>query len=253
MRIDVAEGEVFEFAAQLAHAEAVSERSVDVEGFLGDARLLFGLEVLERAHVVEPVGELDDDDADVVDHGEEHLADVLGLRVFAVGELDLVELGDAVDDVRDLLAEAFVDLVGGDVGVFDGVVKQAGGDRGGVHLELGEHLGYFEGMDDVGLAGGALLTLVLLLREDPGSANQVLVVAGAVRAQRGKHVLEPVFEVKWIVWVWRGCGCGGAVRGSLVSGDGRSAEGAGGLVERRCRVNWCGNRNLGKGGLETNA
>jgi hypothetical protein len=136
--IGVAEGEVFEFAAELAHAEAVGEGRVDVEGLAGDLLALLGLEVLEGAHVVEAVGELDDDDADVGDHGEEHLADVLGLVIFAVGELDFVELGDAFDDVGDLLAEALFDLFGGDVGVFDGVVEEAGGDGGGVHLELGE-------------------------------------------------------------------------------------------------------------------
>ena len=136
--------------------------------------------MLERAHVVEAVGELDDDDADVGDHGEEHLADVLGLVVFAVGELDLVELGDAFDDVGDLLAEALFDLLGGDVGVFDGVVQQAGGDGGGVHLELGEDQADFERMDGVGLAGGSLLAFVLLQAEGPGPADDIEVVAGAV-------------------------------------------------------------------------
>ena len=156
--VGVAEGEVFELAAQLAHAEAVRERSVDLERLARDALLLLRAQVLERAHVVQAVGELDDDHAHVGDHGEQHLADVLGLVVFAVGELDLVELGDAFDDVRDLLAEALGDLGGGDVGVFDGVVQQAGGDGGGVHLQFGEDLRDFERMDDVGLAGGALLS-----------------------------------------------------------------------------------------------
>ena len=50
---------------------------------------------------------------------------------------------------------------GGDVGVFDGVVQQAGGDGGGVHLQLGENEGDFERMDDVGFTRGALLAFVL--------------------------------------------------------------------------------------------
>ncbi len=116
------------------------ERRVDVEGFARDGLLALGREMLERAHVVQAVGELDDDDADVADHGEEHLADVLSLAVFAVGELDFVELGDAFDDVRDLLAEFAVDVFGGDGGVFDRVMQQACGDGGGVHLQFGEHL-----------------------------------------------------------------------------------------------------------------
>ena len=70
------------------------------------ASLAFRLQVLQRAHVVQAVGQLDEDHAHVRHHGQQHLADVLGLAVFAVGELDLVDLGDAFDDVRHLLAES---------------------------------------------------------------------------------------------------------------------------------------------------
>jgi hypothetical protein len=150
--VDVAEGEVFELAAQLAHAETVRERRIHFQRFAGDALLLLEPQVLECAHVVQAVGELDDDHAEVGDHGQQHLADVFGLVIFAVGELDLVELGDAFDDVGDLLAEAFGDVGGGDVGVFDRVVEQTGGDGGGVHLELGENLADSERVADVRLA-----------------------------------------------------------------------------------------------------
>ena len=126
----------------------------------------------------------------VGDHGEQHLADVLGLVVFAVGELDFVELGDAFDDVRDLLAEALGDIAGGDVGVFDGIVQQAGGDGGGVHLELGEDLADFERMADVGLARGAALAFVFLDGERPGRADEVEVVGGAIGFDRLDQMLE---------------------------------------------------------------
>ena len=104
--VGVAEGEVFELAAHLAHAEPVGERRVDVERLAGNRFLAIGLQMLEGAHVVEPVGQLDQDHADVGDHGEQHLAHVLGLAVFAIGELDFVDFGDALDDVGDLVAEA---------------------------------------------------------------------------------------------------------------------------------------------------
>ncbi len=63
-----------------------------------------------------------------VDHGQQHLAHVFGLAVFAVGELDLVDLGDAFDDVGDLIAEAGFNFLVGGGRVFDRVVQQAGGD-----------------------------------------------------------------------------------------------------------------------------
>ena len=82
--------------------------------------------------------------------------------VFLVCELDAVELGDALDDVGDLGAEAAGDFGGGDGRVLDRVVEEAGGDGGGVHLHFGEDLADGEGMDDVGLAALALLVAVLL-------------------------------------------------------------------------------------------
>ena len=136
--------------------------------------------MLERAHIVQAVGELDEDYANVGDHCEQHLADVLGLVILAVGKLDLVQLGDALDDVGHLLAEALLDLAGGDVGVFDGVVQEAGGDGGGIHLQLREHQGYLERMHDVGFAGSPLLPLVMLETELPSLADDFQVVAGAI-------------------------------------------------------------------------
>ena len=137
--IDVLEGEVFELAANLAHAQAVRDGRVDVEGLARDLLLPRRREELQGAHVVQAVGQLDEDDADVVHHGQHHLAHVLGLRLFRRGEVDLADLGDAFDDVRDLLAKLGLDLVDGDRGVFDRVVQQAGGDGRGVQLHLGQH------------------------------------------------------------------------------------------------------------------
>ena len=36
--------------------------------------------MLERTHIVQAVGNLDEDDADILRHGQEQLLEVLGLR-----------------------------------------------------------------------------------------------------------------------------------------------------------------------------
>ncbi len=97
----------------------MGDGGVDLERLLRDLVLAVGLKVFERAHVVQAIGEFDEHHADVIDHGEHHLAQVFGLRFFARGEIDLADLGDAFDDVRDLLAEFFADVDDGDRGVFD--------------------------------------------------------------------------------------------------------------------------------------
>jgi len=105
--------------------------------------------VLQRTHVVQTVGQLDDDHAYIRHHGQQHLADVLRLVVLAVGELDLVEFGHALDDVGHLIAEAPREFERRDVRVLDSVMQQAGADRSRIHLELGKHLRDLERMDDV--------------------------------------------------------------------------------------------------------
>jgi hypothetical protein len=101
-------------------------------------------------------------------------------RSSRLGELDFVDFGDALDDVGDLLAEFGDDVFGGDRGVFDGVVEEAGGDGGGVELHLGEDEGDLQRMEDVGLAGGAELAVMVLEAELPGLADDVGVVGGTI-------------------------------------------------------------------------
>ena len=73
-----------------------------------------------------------------------------------------------------------VDFLAGGGRVFDRVVQQAGGDGRRVQLHLRQHFGHFERMNDVGLAGGAHLALMMLDAELPGLANEGDVFAGTV-------------------------------------------------------------------------
>ena len=94
----------------------------------------------DGAHVVEAIGELDEHDAHVLGHGDEHLADVFGLVLLGAAHVDLAELGDAVDELGDVVAEAAL-LVAGDLGVLDGVVEQRGRERFRVEPEIREDAG----------------------------------------------------------------------------------------------------------------
>ena len=73
---------------------------------------------------MQPVGDLDEDDADVLRHGHEHFAEVFHLLVLAARKLHAGELCNALDDVGDLGAELPGDILVGDGGIFDAVVQQ---------------------------------------------------------------------------------------------------------------------------------
>ena len=79
-----------------------------------------------RAHIVRAVGDLDEDDADVLGHRHEHLAQVLHLLFFLAGVLHARQLGDALDQVRDRGGELLGDLGIRGGGVLDAVVHEGG-------------------------------------------------------------------------------------------------------------------------------
>ena len=141
----------------VVHSQAVGQRSVDVEGLFGDTVALVDRQGFEGAHVVQAVGELDQNDAQVIGHGEDHLAKVLG-QFFLVGpELDLADLGQTVDQFADIGAELAFDVIEGDDRVFDDIVEDGGDDRGDVELEVGQDDRHFQRVGDVRLSGMALL------------------------------------------------------------------------------------------------
>ena len=135
---------------------------------------------MQRAHVVQPFGQLDQQHADVLAHRQEELAQVLR-RALVVGQLlDLAELGHPVDQPRDLRAEALLDLLDRDQRVLDRVVEQRGDDRVLVELEVAHQPGHLDRMAEVGVAARPLLAAVLLHGEDVGAVEQRLVGIGVV-------------------------------------------------------------------------
>ena len=164
-RIQLLERQVLQFEVQRVEAEPVGDRRVDVERLLGDPLAMRRRHRIERAHVVQPVGELDQDDANIARHRQQHLAEALRLHLLARRELDLVELRHAVDHVGHRLAEGLLELALGDGGVLHHVVQQRGGQPLGVEAPLRQDAGDRQRMRDVGLARLAELAPVRGLGE----------------------------------------------------------------------------------------
>ena len=124
---------------------------------------------------MQPVGELDQQHAHVVGDRQQELAQVFRLLGFLGDEVELLQLGQALDQRADIVAEQLVDLGAGRLGVLDGVVQQRGGDGRVVELEIGQDRRDFERMREIGIARGALLLAMRLHGVDIGAVEQGLV------------------------------------------------------------------------------
>ena len=179
-RMQRAEAEVLQLGLDQVHAQPLRDRRVDLQRLAGDALARLRRLRAERAHVVQAVGELDQDHAQVARHRQQHLAEAFGGRFLAVAELQLVQLGDAVDQLGDGLAEFAGDRLAGQRRVLDRVVQDRRDQGLDVQPLLGQHLRHRDRMGDVGLAGLAGLAGVRGGADRPGAAQQPRCSAGQV-------------------------------------------------------------------------
>ena len=182
LRIKLAERQILELLAHAVHAHAAGERRVDVERFLGDAAAPLRRHVVEGAHVVQAVGELDQKNANIVGNGEKKLAEVLGLLGFSRNQVELLQLGQAFHQVPDIRAEYLIDLRARGRRVLDRVVQQRRRDGGVVELEVGQNRRNFKRMREIRIARGALLLAVRLHGVDVGAVEQSFVGVRIVAA-----------------------------------------------------------------------
>ena len=164
--------QVLEFQAQIVHAQAVGDGGVDFQGFLGHPAFLFRLESFQGAHIVQAVGELDDNHANVAGHGQRHFLEVFRLLFFLGFEFDLGELTDPVHQLCHCLAKLVGQGLLADVGVFNDIVQHGGHQAVMVHVHVGEVFRHCQGVGDVGFAGAAFLAVVGLLSVEVGAFYQ---------------------------------------------------------------------------------
>ncbi len=196
------EREILELPLHVGDAEPMRERRVDVERLLGDPLLLRGRERTDRPHVVEPVRELDQEDADVLRHRDEHLAQGGGLLRLPRVEVEAIELGDTVDDAGDLGPEQLLEVLDRHHGVLDRVVQQRGRDRHVVEPELGEDHRDAQRVIDVGLAGPSHLLGVRLTRDLVGLLDERRVGPAVPLLELGEQRREGVVDVVTAPRAW---------------------------------------------------
>ena len=131
--------------------------------------------MVERAHVVQPVGELDQQHAHVLGDRQQQLAQVFRLLRLLRDEVELLQLGQSLDELSDVGAEQLIDFSPRRRRILDRVVQQRDGDRRLVEMHVGQDCGDFERMREIRIARSPPLMPMLLHGIDIGSVEQRLV------------------------------------------------------------------------------
>ena len=156
--------QIFQLAFEIAEAQARSERRVDFQRLFGHGLLPRLRKAGNRAHIMQPVGQLDENHPDILGHGEEHPAEILRLFFLFRFEFDLRQLGHAHNERADLFAEHFADIRFGARRILHDVVQKRRGDRAVIESEIEQNIRHRDRVNDIRLARLALLPVVHFLR-----------------------------------------------------------------------------------------
>ena len=128
----------------------MGNRCVDIEGFPGDAPTLVGADRIQRAHVVQPIGQFDQDHADVARHRQQHLAKTFRLLLSLGREIEPIEFRKPVDEIRDFVTKFLDQLLFRDTLILHHIMQERGAQ--GIHVKLPArtNFGYRDRVGNVG-------------------------------------------------------------------------------------------------------
>ena len=197
LRLQISKREVIQLYLDLADAKARSNRRINIKRLLRNALLLLRRLILERPHVMKAIGKLNQNDADILNHRKEHLAEVLRLhfllrlRLIRIvpGKLDLLQLGHAVHKVGNVGSELLLNLILGINGILDHVMQKSCRDGLLIHFQVSQNNGNIQRMNDVRLSALALLALMRLSRKLVRLFNHGNIITRVIFAHTNQKVL----------------------------------------------------------------
>ena len=132
IRLQILQAQILQLVFHPSNAQATCQRRINFKRLLGYLFLLDLVKMLQRPHVMQAVGQLDENDPDVVRHREHHLSEVFGLFFLIVPEVDLADLRHTVHQMHNVLAKLMLQFIGRGERIFERVMQQPGGDGGHV-------------------------------------------------------------------------------------------------------------------------
>ena len=142
----------------------------------------------------------DQNNPQVLGHGHEQFAEILGLLGLAAGELQVGQLGDAIDQLGDLFPEQLGHLAVIGLGVLDRVMQQGGDNRRIIQTLFGQDGGDGYGMGKIGLAGMAELPFMHLPAKIIGTGDALGICLGVVVADQRNQVVSRNHPVRTFVF-----------------------------------------------------
>ncbi|RMS15574.1 hypothetical protein ALP72_05645 [Pseudomonas coronafaciens pv. coronafaciens] len=210
--LEVAERQVFQLPLDVTDAQAMRQRRVDIEDLAGHPVALFVVGVLHRPNRTGALGQFDQRDAHVVDHRDEHLAQVFDLRLTAQHQrlpgakagADRGHAQHAVDQFGNGGAKALLDFRQRNDPFAHATVYDRSDQRILIQLEVSEDLRDFQtGLETGGAFCPVILVDLVVLLGLPGKFTGLFHDFPVQDQVDADNMIEPCVEIDTAVCVYR--------------------------------------------------
>ena len=147
------------------------EWRIDIQRFLRDPSLFIKRSGSNRAHIVQTVGKLDDQHAQVASHGYKHLSHRRRLLGLSRIKLQPLQLRQSINNAGDFGSEIALDIRQRDFGIFDSIVQECSNQRHLVQANFRDNSCHGQRMTDIQLATHTGLMLMRGTSHRVGSIN----------------------------------------------------------------------------------
>ena len=161
LRLQILQRKIIQLHLNFRNTKPVCNGRINVHRFTGLFLLLLRLHILKSTHIVKAVRQLNQNHADILGHGQEHLPQILSLNLHLIhGPGQLGQLCNSVYQKSYLCAELLLHLVQSHNGILYHIMKNSGNDGFFIQLQIRQNNGNTKRVNNIRFTRLPLLVLM---------------------------------------------------------------------------------------------
>ena len=178
--VESLESKLLKLNADSIHAQPRCNRRVDIQRFAGYTATLFRCQHIQRPHIMETVGNFNQNNPQVFGHRHCHFLKIFSLGFGSTAKSDFVELAHAIDKISNGIAKLALDGGLGNSGIFDNIVQHGSHQALMVHMHFTENPRHGERVSYIGIAATTNLPVMGLFSKIISAADIIYLVVSQI-------------------------------------------------------------------------
>ena len=171
--VQILKAQILQLVLDITDTKTVCNRGIDLQCFRGYFLLLFRTHILQCAHIVEAVCQLDQYNSNILCHSNKYLTMIAGEIFFFILEFQGTDFCDRLYQRGDFLSEHITHFLNGNVTVLHNIMQKACRNRLWSCTKHRQYVADLYRMNNIRLPAFAVLPCMIFLRTQICSRDQI--------------------------------------------------------------------------------